>query len=84
MRSLYYEPELLTLTGVDWHVSRVLSLPAADTRQSHDLFHPRRDLAFVQVFHGFEFHAPRRLAHRHRRHGRHRVSVTPFTNMSLT
>ena len=50
-----------------------LSLLPPDTGHGRDLFHPRRDLAFVDVVHGFELHAPRRLAHPHRRHRRHRL-----------
>src|SRR5947209_14278300 len=50
-----------------------LSLLPPDTGHGRDLFHPLRDLAFVEVVHGFELHAPRRLAHPHRRHGGHRL-----------
>ena len=36
-----------------------LSLLTPDTGKSRELFHPRRDLAFVDVSHGFEPHASR-------------------------
>src|SRR5260370_22657622 len=39
---------------------------APDTRHRGNLFHPRRDLAFVDVLHGFELYTSRRLAHPHR------------------
>src|SRR5690606_5297168 len=49
------------------------SLPrTSDTRCGGDLLHPRRDLAFVEVVHGLELHAPRRLAHPHGQDRRHR------------
>src|SRR5947209_19906838 len=50
-----------------------LSLLPPDTGNGRDLFHPLRDLAFVEVVHGFEFHAPRSLAHPHRHHRRYRL-----------
>jgi len=59
-------------SGKDFQPTSGFSLLPSNTGHGSDLFHPRRDLEFVQVFHGFEFHAPRRLAHRHRRHWRYR------------
>src|SRR5688500_18846584 len=57
-----------------------LHRPASDlplllpgTGHGGDLPHPCRDLAFVEVLLGLELHAPRRLAHRHRRHRGNRV-----------
>src|SRR5262249_40354742 len=53
------------------NISNLQELPLLppSTGRSRYLLHPVRDLAFVEVFDGFEFHAPRRLAHRDRRHG---------------
>ena len=47
--------------------------PFSEPGHGRGLFHPRRDLAFVEVVHGFEVHAARVLAHpdrRNRRYGR--------------
>src|SRR5262245_1808271 len=50
-----------------------LSLLPPGSGLGRDLFHPLRNLAFVDVVHGFELHATRRLAHTHRRHRRYRL-----------
>src|SRR3984893_61494 len=49
------------------------TFPAPNTRHGRDLFHPRRDLAFVDVIHRFELDTSRRLAHPHRGDRRYRL-----------
>lgn len=44
-----------------------------NTRHGRDLFHPHRDLAFVDVVRGFELQTSRRLAHPHRVDRRYRL-----------
>jgi len=44
------------------------SLFPPEAGDGRGLFHPRCGLAFVEVVHRFEVHAPRVLAHPHRRH----------------
>ena len=55
--------------------ARISGLPLLppDPGYDRDLLHPCRDLALVEVVQGFELHAPRGLAHRHRRHRGYRI-----------